>query len=545
MNNLTAYRSPITLLSLSAAESANFSEDIFLQAKQKLAGHTTLNEELETALRNVNASTWQFHKTIQEQEGLLQFLEEGRFDEAAMEKASFLRYNPSFVQFISGPFAVAFQKASATICQEKEVYPTLRKLLDYTSFILPQYEAFAFASINEYLQQHTRSLALLSWEQFVVNEEQLGFVFSGDWIALMNSLPDACAAQRNDMINTLLQILKRFRLDASTEYLKAFCRCVYSLKMEPAAKQDLQEYSASFRSPLPAKKEAAETASRPWALYIGGGAALLLAVAFLLVYLTGKKGQHPEQPEDKYMEAVTSASPSDQLNSSVNERNLKGFLYLSTKQENVGTSMLLETGATPLPGLTKLPANDGNSTLTVRNQTGSDALLFYFGSDNLLVNKNSRIVSVFIRRGEEYRCRFQPDFGRFNFLFGKEWVKMDTPASLAIQTGSTDIPLIGQVQNEAAVWTIPDFFKNVSPQQPYLLHDLLITNIEQQTSTPGSNLVYTRLNEKDNGKRYSDEGFAEIVLQEEKGEFSIKAKSSMYVYRSFPTFRPEDFQQTP
>ena len=545
MNNLTAYRSPITLLSLSAAESANFSEKILLQAKQKLACQTPLNEELETALHNVNASTWPFHKTIREQEGLLLFLEEGWFDEAALEKAFFLRYNPSFVQFISGPFAVAFQKASATICQEKEVYPTLRKLLNYATFILPQHEAFAFASINAYLQQHSRSLALLSWEQFVANEEQLGFVFSSDWIALMNGLPDACAAQRNEMINTLLQILKRFRLDASPDYLKAFCRCVYSLKMEPAAKQEIQDYAASFRSPQPAKKEAAETAGRPWALYIGSGAALLLAAAFLLVFLAGKKGQRPEQPEDKYMEAVTSASASDQLNSSVNERNLKGFLYLSTKQKNVGTPMLLETGATPLPGLTKLPANDGNSTLTVRNETGSDALLFYFGSDNLLVNKNSRIVSVFIRRGEEYRCRFQPDFGRFNFVFGKEWVKMDIPASFAIQTGSNDIPLIGQVQNEPAVWTIPDFFKNVSPEQPYLQHDLLITNIEQQTSSSGHKLFYTLLNEKDNRKGYGDEGFAEIVLQETKGEFSIKAKSSMFVYRSFPTFRPEDFQQTP
>ena len=122
---------------------------------------------------------------------------------------------------------------------------------------------------------------------------------------------------------------------------------------------------------------------------------------------------------------------------------------------------------------------------------------------------------------------------------------MDMPASFAIQTGSNDIPLIGQVQNEPAVWTIPDFFKNVSPEQPYLQHYLLITNIEQQTSSSGHKLFYTLLNEKDNRKGYGDEGFAEIVLQETKGEFSIKAKSSLFVYRSFPTFRPEDFIQGP
>ncbi|RYZ27573.1 MAG: hypothetical protein EOO10_12300 [Chitinophagaceae bacterium] len=537
MNNLTAYRSPIKLLSLSAEESATFSEGMILEAKQKLHSHTPLNEESEAVLYNVNAATWRFHKAIAEQEGLLQFLEEGRFDEPAMQKASFLRYNPAFVQFISGPFAVAFQKASATICQGKDVYPTLLKLIDYASFILPQHEVFAFQTINQYLAQQTRPLALLSWEQFIVDEEQLAFVFSGDWTALMNSLPVACAAQRDEMIKALLNILKRFRLDASTDYLKAICGRLHKLKMEPAEEQDLQEYETGFHLPKPVKNVATKPATPRWPLYAGGGTLLLVAAVFLLFHLTGKKNRRPEQPEDKYMESVTYTPASDQLNSSVNERNLKGFFFLSAKQENSGRPMLLETGATPLPGVTKLPSGEGNSTLTVRNETGADALLFYFGSDNPLVNKNSRIVSVYIRRGEEYRCRFQPDFGRFNFLFGQQWVKMDRPVPFPLQTSTeNEIPFIGKNDNGSDVWIIPDFFQNVAPQQPYLTHDLLITNIEQQTVSTGNNLVYTLLNKKDNSKGYGDEGFAEIVLEEKNGEFTVRAKSSLYVYRSFPTF---------
>ncbi|MDQ3279136.1 MAG: hypothetical protein M3Q06_12475, partial [Bacteroidota bacterium] len=514
MNNLTAYRSPIKLLALNAEEIAVFSEATITQAKQKLYSHIPENEETEVALNNINAFTWPFHKYIFDQAGLLQFLEEGKFEDAAMQKASFLRYNPAFVQFVSAPFALAFQKASAAMLQEKEVYPSLLKLMTYASFILPQHEAFAFQPIRQYLQLHFQTLASLSWEQFIRDENQLGFVFTNEWISIINCLPAVCTPERDEMIKVLLQIMKRFRLDASPDYLKVFCAHLHQLRMEPAVKEELEEYQDSFHLPRTVKKAAPTSVKRRWPFYAGGAIVFMLATIVLLSKPEAKKNRRPELPEDKFMEAVESTTASDQLNSSVNERNLKGFFFLSGRQENIGEPKLLNTGMTPLPGVTKLPAGNGNSTLVIRNQTAADALLFYFGSDNPLVNEDSRLVAVYIRRGEEYRCRFQPDFGRFNVLFGKNWVKMNTPVPFPIQTNNTNknsLTALGSNQQE--MWIIPEFFRNVSPHQPYLTHDLLITNVQQQTISTSNNLVYTLLNEKDKKKLYSDEGYAQITLQ--------------------------------
>lgn len=500
-------------------------------------------EETEAALHNVNAATWPFHRSIFEQAGLLQFLEDGKFEDATMQKASFLRYNPAFVQFVSGFFALSFQKASEPMWQEKAAYPSLLKLMDYSSFVLPAHEALAFQTFRLHLQQQIRFLELLSWEEFVQDEEQLDFVFTTEWATFMNSLPAVCTAERNEVIRKLLQMLKRFRLDASPAYLKACCTRLRLLEMEPAQKQELQEYEDSFRLPRPIKKEASKSAIPHWSLYASAALVFIVAAVIVLSKSGDRKNLRPEQPEDKFMEAVESTTASDQLNSSVNERNLKGFFFLSGRQENKGEPRLLKTGMTPLPGVTKLPAGKGNSMLIVRNETNTDALLFYFGSDNPLVSEDSRMVAVYIRRGEEYRCRFQPDFGRFNFLFGKNWVKMNTPVTFPIHTGNGNKhPLTGQYANQQQTWIIPEFFRNVAPHQPYLTHDLLITNVQQQTVSTSNNRVYTLLNEKDKKKLYSDEGLAEIVLQEKDGRFAVQAKSSLYVYQSFATFNPEDLR---
>ena len=243
------------------------------------------------------------------------------------------------------------------------------------------------------------------------------------------------------------------------------------------------------------------------------------------------------------MEAVESTSAKNQLNSSINEKNLKAFFYLASRQENGGKRSPLQTGATPLPGVTKLPANDGNSSMTVRNETAADAVLFYFGSDNPLVNKESRLVAVYISSGEEFRFRFQPDFGRFNFVFGKDWVQLKEPAFFPFATGEGE-SFLSQDREKllANAWIIPSFFRQVRPSQPLLIHDLILTNIEQPTVSSANARVYTLLNEKDRNKRYSDEGSVEISLQETNGTISVKARSSLYVYQSPPTFDPKELQ---
>lgn len=542
MNHQLTYRSPIKLLSLTAAEIASFSPDVIELAKNRLRDNdTTTKETLTDSLQHITPATWAFHRTIYEQEGLLQFLEDGVFDAAKMSKAAYLGYNPAFVQFISLPFAQAFRVATKKALQQKDKYQALTDLLDYCSFVLPQHEAIAFEAISEHLQFLEQMLALLHWEQFVREESLLDFAFSSHWIQCMNSLPVACDAQRTAVTTAVLQVLKRFRLDASPDYLKALCAKLRQVKMSPALQQELQAYVSSFYVQKPVEEPIRKTRAPRWPYYAGGGALLVLAAIFLVLRLN-QPNKRPLQAEDKYMDAVETTSAKDQLKSSVNEKNLKGFFYLASRQENKGKRASLQTGVTPIRDVTKLPANDGNSTMTIRNETAADALLFYFGSDNPLINKNSRLVAVYIKSGDVFRFRFQPDFGRFNFVFGREWVHLDNPAFSPFVAGENNVLLQDKEKLPANAWVISDFFRRVLPSQPLLSHDLTITNIAQPTTSTANTPVYTLLNEKEGNKRYSDAASVEIDLQEKDGKIIVKARSSLYVYQSPPTFDPKDFQ---
>lgn len=511
-------------------------------AKNRL-GTPAERDEATRLLQHTTPATWAFHCTIYEQEGLLQFLEEGMFDAEKMRKASFLSYNPAFVQFISGSFAQAFHIASKEALHKKDDYQTLLKLLDYRSFVLPPHQGIACEAINEYLHYLEQTLLLLSWEQFVRDEAMLDFAFSPHWIRCIHHLPAACDAQRTAVITALLQVLKRFRLDASPAYLKALCASLRQLKTDPVLQWELQQYENgfSFQSIIP-EKGTQTPVNRKWIYYAGGGLLVVLAVIFVVLQFNAEN-KRPRQTEDKYMDAVETTSAKDQLRSGVNEKNLKGFFYLASLQENKGKRASLQTGATPIPDVTKLPANDGNSTMTVRNETPSDVLLFYFGVDNPLINKNSRLVAVYIKSGEVFGFRFQPDFGRFNFVFGREWVHLDTPAFFPFSTEENSI-LLQQDKEKllAKAWVIKDYFRHVLPSQPLLRHDLTITNIAQTTKSTSGAPVYILLNEKEGNKRYSDAGNVEITLQEKDGKNIVRAKSSLYVYLSPPTFDPKDFQ---
>lgn len=526
------------MLALTKEESLSFSAAILEKAKARLGEEDAQGkEEAEQLLQEINPTTWAFHRIVFEHGALLQFLEEGVFDPDKMQTASYLSYNPSFVRFISPAFAHAFLHASKEALQKKDDFQTLLKLVDFTAFLLPAHRSLAFAAINDSLASLQQTLNVLSWEQFVQTESILDFVFSFNWPRLINALPDECQAQRNGVVQSLLQVLKRFRLDASPDYLKAVCTKLRQLKIEPALQNDLQEYENSFV--LQASPQTPETKTKKphWIYYLAGGLVLALAGLFLFLKLQANT-KRETQPEDKYMDAVETTSAKDQLNSSVNEHNLKGFFYLSSQQENAGTAAPLSTGATPISGVTKLPGADGNSQMLVRNETSADALLFYFGSDNPLVNQRSRLIAVYIKSGEEYRFRFQPDFGRFNFLFGKEWVRLDNPVYFPFYQGEAgSLTPTDSKKNFGSSWIIRSFFRRVLSSQPWLNHDLIITNVEQQTvvssATPA---VYTLLNEKEKSKRYSDEGNVAITLQETGDGIAIKAKASLYVYKSPKTF---------
>lgn len=537
----TVYRSPIKLLSLTAEESKSFSTNVLTKAKERAVNNRGVSEEEWNALlQNTNSTTWAFHRLVYELEALLHFLEDGLFDADGMSKAAYLSFNPAFVQFISSSFAPAFQKAARDALRKEDDYETAQRLMPFVSFVLPAHHEIAFATVKDHLQHLAKTLELLHWEGFTRNETVLYFVFSPHWTQFINGLPAACDEERADVVKALLQVLKRFRLDASPDYLKAVCTKLHGLKMELAQRQELQEYGASFRTQRMLNEPKKKARNNNWIYFAGGG--VVLAAILVMLKLAGRNKTVPDPVFDTV--GSTQTSPiSDQLNSSVNERNLKGFFYLSSKQKNTGEKENIRTGTTPLPGITKLPSGKGNSNLTIRNETSADALLFYFGTDNPLVGVQSRLVAVYIRSGEAYSFQFQPDFGRFNFLFGKNWVHLTNPVPFPVYTGEGLALPVAEKDQLKNAWAVSDFFERVLPSQPFLNHDLVITNIQQQTdSSANMPIVYTLLNEKERDKRYYEAGTAAITLQEKEGRIIATAKSSLYVYRSPKTFDPNELR---
>lgn len=537
----TAYRSPIKLLSLTAEESRHFSADVLTKVKERVV-NLMPEEEWNALLQNTSSATWAFHRNVYEHEGLLKFLEEGTFAVEEMNKVAYLSFNPLFVQFISQPFANAFQKAAKEGLKKKDDCETLQNLMSFASFILPVHQTLAFEPIGEHLHYLAKTLDLLTWEGFVRDETVLHFIFSPHWIKVVNALPADFDVQKEAAAQALLQVLKRFRLDASPAYLKAVSARLHQLKTTPELKQELQAYESSFHV-QPVQKVATQKAgNRNRNLYVIGGVLAVLVALALVGKLTGPKNEEG----NSVMESASNAaapSASEQLQSSVNEHNLKGFFYLSSRQKNNGQTASLKTGDTPLPGITKLPGTGGNSTLTVKNTTPFDALLFYFGTDNPLVNNSSRLISVYIGSGGEYSFPFQPDYGRFNFLFGKDWVRLNNPAVFPLYNSEEVSATFDKNATPANVWVLKHFFHRVLPAQPFLNHDLIITNIQQQSdSSANTPVVYTLLNAIEKNHRYYESGTADINLVLKDGEIKAEAKSSFYVYSSPKTFDPKELR---
>lgn len=528
------------MLLLTDEESATYSADLLEQAKARLSDPAA-REAAERSLRNMNAGTWAFHRLIHQHPALRQFLETAAFDPDQMRSASYLCYNPSFVRFVSLPFAQSFLQVSKKALAQQDDYAQLQKLLEFSSFILPEHTQLAFGTIKEHLMDRQRMVAALGWEQFVANESLLDFVFSANWRFFMNELPAECSTERDALLASLLQVLRRFRLDAAPEYLHAVCIKLHQLKMDPALQASLQEYENSFSEP---HKPAVVKKKIPAWVFVLAGGVLVVAFGFFLLLHFRARAREAAEPEQRYMDAVANTAASDQLSSSINEHNLKGYFYIAGQQVLPGRGVLLPTGATPIPGVTKLPSEEGNSQMVVHNHTDADALLLYFGSDNLLVNKSSRLVAVYIQKGEEYRFRFQPDFGRFNFVFGHQWVQLEDTAYFPLyKNGETDFTAKDMKKVLEHAWAIRSFFSRTLPLQPWLTHDLVITNIEQQTvaSTPNQ-MVYTLLNERDKNKKYGDGATVDLTLEQSSDDITIRARSSLYVYKSFPTFNPNEFR---
>src|SRR6059058_3331310 len=130
-------------------------------------------------------------------------------------------------------------------------------------------------------------------------------------------------------------------------------------------------------------------------------------------------------PDKEYTNAIEEISADDQMNSSNNERYFKQYLYDKSHHQYEGRQEAIGTGDAPFNGFSILPNEPGSSMLTVKNNTNTDVVLLYFGSNHPIVKSQSRLCSVYIKAGGSYTFRFQPNFERINFWFGKKWIRLN------------------------------------------------------------------------------------------------------------------------
>ncbi|HEU4471188.1 MAG TPA: hypothetical protein VFR58_08900, partial [Flavisolibacter sp.] len=221
-------------------------------------------------------------------------------------------------------------------------------------------------------------------------------------------------------------------------------------------------------------------------------------------------------------ETTSGTAISQDIFSSQVEQQFKGALYSLNEMEHSGSSARFETGSTAFPGLSKALPDNGPSILTVDNATNTDIVLLYFTSDNLLLDNSSKPYAVFIGKGEHYSTRFAAGFGRFNFILGNDWLRLDNSQSFVFPGRSSP----------SSSWQMDYYFRVPLPRQHYLSHDVEITRFEQPNNQNINAPAHKPLHEP-SGSVYDESNTSATLRFVQSGnQISLKGSGTLYIYES-------------
>jgi hypothetical protein len=272
----------------------------------------------------------------------------------------------------------------------------------------------------------------------------------------------------------------------------------------------------------------------------------VIGLIFILAYVVRNKIKNeevatsPYEINQSYPDELVESPANDDLNSSVNEKNFKAFISMMGKARVNGKNLTIKTGQSPFNNVSKPFMDGGRSTFKIKNLTGFDAVLFYFTSENLLIDTNSRVYAVFIKSGEEFEFLFDHNYGRFNLAFGEEWMHYQNSADFNLiksaGVGTYDGPgnehLIGK-------WKLSDFFKKPIAYQYYMNHDLLIQDFPQPNQQISGSPAARMLHEPTYAERSSRWAKkTELTLIRSGNHINVKAQGSLFVFESPENFQP-------
>lgn len=546
------YRSPVRLVLHAAEPIQPFQPQAIHRARKKLLAEMALqDQQLEidgilytrndvlSLLENIDADAWKAHCTIYTHEALLRLVEKQEFDPEKFGEARNLLYNGPFISFLSPWFAASFETVTNDLLRHDDL-ASLNKLLGYRSFILPDHEHDAYRRIRINLDELQHMLKNLSWEKFSADESILHFLFNDEWISFVNHLPDSFATTRDELVRLLLQVIYRFQGKASWYYLHRCCLQVQKIECSPVYREQVAEYEKTIGA-----NAGGEGTRQKKGSGITGRTVFFSIWIILMIVRVANNCNSPSKTYELSDFVVRTEEPSspipespefyEELNSSGNEKNLKSFFYGLSLSGHSGEPVEMKDGRAPFGGISRPPENEEEATVTIRNRTNFDAVMFYFVNTNLLLDDTCKIFAVYIKKGSSYTFDFRPNFGRFNFAFGRQWLRLDPPLEFSLRdfVNEKSARPVSSTGKRIGIFNIDGYFQQVPRlEQYYLNHDITLMNFEPgyTASTTGPKKIYSAPR---NSRGRSN---SRLDLTEEGNRLVIKASGNLSVFESMQTF---------
>jgi hypothetical protein len=554
------YRSPVRLVSHASEPIQPFAPQSISRTKKKLLAEMALQDNqitLDGSLYTRNdviqlldgvtdEQVWKSHCTVYSFDVLLNFLEKNTFDVEGFKKVEPYLYDQRFVHFISPYFASSFQVVSNTLIKQKDFF-SLACLLNYKSFILPEHQDDAYQKIRVYLDELIYTIKNLSWEKFRQDESILHFLFNGNWVAFFNKLPDSFGTTRDEFMRQMLNLIFRFQRKATWYYLHQCCLRLNDIECNSSQKETLKQYEGTIRDNANNESNGGRTVRRSTSSTERSGPSIgriiFICIWLVLIFVRLGKGcdtTSSPRPFDyagdasRYGTGSGTVSEMAQLvegiNNTKNTANFKHFLYnLIVTSGDGPAAPRPATGQCPLSSSGMLPKEEGDVKMTIRNKSGFDAVLLYFHDWNDMYkgSVSPRVFSVYIRNGEAYDLNIKPNMGRFNFVFGNEWLKMSVPKEFQIRNyldeGNSNA--FSSEGTHVSTLYLNEYFRTVDTvSQTFLLTDLSITEFEPgYDANKETEVIYRPISQ--------EKLSSELVLKEKNGSFEVKPSGGMFVVR--------------
>ena len=454
VNTITLYRSPVRLV-LHTSETADpYSSAAISRARKKmmaeiaLAGDEILIDDISysrndaaTLLDVVSEESWKAHNIIYKHTGLLNFLEKGEFNSEELRKADAYLYNEKFVQAVSPYFAHSFNTVAGKLLRRND-FEELLKLLDYGGYILPEHSHEAYQKLRGYLEEITYTLRNLSWEKFVSDESILHFIFSANWLKVINKLPSSFTSVRDELVEHFISLVLRFQHKATWYYLHKVLVQLKAIETNDFNRSEVVRIDEIIYKNSKIEGGKGTVRSKGSDGYNWRGAWWIIWIVLMIVRAATCNDKSSSNSSYRLLDNPYSSPDISTPGNSAEKKNetylLSQLESLGSKKNNTVAPQKLSTGSQPFEAFGDDPGAAVNDSFTVANNTGYDAVFLYFKDipGHSMSGLLPKLYSTYIKAGEAEKVYVLPGNGRIYFALSEGWGKLKKPMNIDLKNAS-------------------------------------------------------------------------------------------------------------